>query len=96
MLAPVGLLFLVSGLLFGPAMLIGGAIMATVALIGWLLDANKELDDVEEHGHPGQADRDPEKAWPTRLIPVYWIVGAMAIGLTLLPWLISLLPDSGA
>ena len=55
-----------------------------------------ELDDVEEHGHPSQADRDPEKAWPVRLIPVYFIVGAFAIGLTLLPWLISLLPGSGS
>ena len=70
--------------------------MATIAIIGWLLDAGHELDDVEEHGHPTQADRDPEKAWPTRLIPVYFIVGATAITLTLLPWLISLLPGSGA
>ena len=95
LLAPVGLLFLVSGLVFGPAMFIGGAIMAIIAVIGWLLDAGKELDDVEEHGHPTQADRDPEKAWPSRLIPVYFIVGAAAILLTLAPWAISLLPGSG-
>jgi hypothetical protein len=96
LLAPAGLLFLVSGLLFGPAMFIGGAIMATIAVIGWLLDARRELDDVEEHGHPSEADRDPEKAWPSKLIPVYLIVGVIAIGLTLLPWLVSLLPGSGA
>ena len=94
LLAPVGLLFLASGLVFGPAMFIGGAIMALIAIIGWLLDAGRELDDVEEHGHPTQADRDPVKAWPARLIPVYFIVGAFAIGLTLLPWLLSLLPGS--
>jgi len=96
LLAPVGLLFLASGLVFGPAMFIGGAIMAAIAIIGWLLDAGRELDDVEEHGHPSQADRDPEKAWPARLIPVYFIVGAIAIGLTLLPWLLSLLPGSAS
>ena len=96
LLAPVGLLFLASGLVFGPVMFIGGAIMAGIAAIGWMLDAGRELDDVEEHGHPSQADRDPEKAWPVRLIPVYFIVGAFAIGLTLLPWLISLLPGSGS
>jgi hypothetical protein len=96
MLAPAGLLFLASGLIFGPAMFIGGAIMAAIAIIGWLLDAGRELEDVEEHGHPTQADRDPEKAWPARLIPIYLIVGAMAIGLTLLPWLLSLLPGSGS
>jgi len=96
LLAPVGLFFLVSGLLFGAAMFIGGAIMATIASVGWLLDARHELDDVEEHGHPTQADRDPEKAWPVRLIPVYFVVGAVAIGLTLLPWLLSLLPGSSS
>ena len=95
MLAPAGLLFLTSGLIFGPAMFIGGAIMAAIAIIGWLFDANRELDDVEAHGHPTQADRNPEKAWPRRLIPVYFIVGGGAILLTLLPWLLSLLPGSG-
>lgn len=96
LLAPVGLLFLASGLIFGAAMFIGGAIMAVIAMIGWLLDARHELDDVEEHGHPSQADRDPVKAWPIRLIPVYFGVGAIAIGVTLLPWLISLLPGSSS
>jgi hypothetical protein len=93
-LAPAGLLFLASGLIFGPAMFIGGAIMAAIALIGWLLDANRELEDVEAHGHPSNVDRDPEKAWPRRLIPVYFIVGGLAIFITLLPWLLSLLPGS--
>jgi len=96
LLAPVGLLFLASGLLFGPAMFIGGAIMAGIAIIGWLLDAGRELDDLEEHGHPSQADRDPEKAWPSRLMPVYFFVGVLAVGWTLLPWLLSLLPGSGS
>lgn len=96
LLAPVGLFFLASGLLFGPIMFIGGAIMAVIAMIGWLLDAGRELEDVEEHGHPTQADRDPERAWPSRLIPVYVFVGAGAILLTLLPWLLALLPGSGA
>jgi hypothetical protein len=93
-LAPVGLLFMVGGLIFGPALLLGGLVMAAIAVIGWLGDANKELEDVEEHGHPSQADRDPEKAWPHRLIPVYFIVGGLAIAITLLPWLLSLLPGS--
>jgi hypothetical protein len=96
LLAPVGLLFVVAGLVFGPAMLVGGLLMAAIAAIGWLLDAGRELDDVEQHGHPTQADRDPQKAWPSRLIPVYFFVGAIAIGLTLLPWLLSLLPGSGS
>ncbi len=51
-------------------------------------------DDVEAHGHPTQADRDPERAWPRRLIPVYVLVGGLALLLTLTPWLLSLLPGS--
>jgi hypothetical protein len=93
-LAPLGLGFIVAGLVFGPAMLIGGLAMAAIAAIGWLLDAGRELDDVEAHGHPTQADRDPDKAWPRRLIPVYVFVGGLALLLTLAPWLISLLPGS--
>jgi hypothetical protein len=94
-LAPVGLLFMVAGLIFGPALLVGGLMMAAIAAVGWLLDAGKELDDIEVHGHASPADRDPENAWPRRLIPVYFFVGALAVGLTLAPWLISLLPGSG-
>lgn len=94
-LAPLGLAFMVAGLIFGPIMLVGGLVMAAIAVIGWLADANRELEDVEAHGHPTQADRDPEKAWPRRLIPVYVFVGAAAIVLTLAPWLLSLFPGGG-
>jgi hypothetical protein len=94
-LAPVGLVFMVAGLIFGPALLVGGLVMAAIASVGWLLDANRELEDVQTHGHPPLADRNPEKAWPRRLIPVYVLVGGLALLLTLAPWLLSLLPGSG-
>jgi len=91
-LAPIGLFFMVAGLIFGPALLIGGLIMAAIAAVGWLLDADRELEDLEQHGHPTQADRDPEKAWPRRLIPWYVFVAGVALLVTLAPWLLSLLP----
>lgn len=94
-LAPVGLVFMVAGLIFGPALLVGGLVMAAIASIGWLLDADRELKGIDQHGHPPQADRDPEKAWPRRLIPVYLFVGGLALLLALAPWLLSLLPGSG-
>jgi hypothetical protein len=94
-LAPVGLLFMVAGLIFGPVLLVSGLVMAVIAIIGWLFDAEHEYDDVAEHGHPTQADRDPEKAWPRRLIPVYFFLGGLALLITLMPWLLSLLPGSG-
>jgi hypothetical protein len=93
-LAPLGLGFMVAGLIFGPAMLIGGLIMAAIAAVGWLLDADRELAEVQAHGHATQGDRDPERAWPRRLMPVYVTVGGLAILLTLAPWLLSLLPGS--
>jgi len=93
-LAPLGLFFMVAGLIFGPALIVGGLVMAAIASIGWLVDAGRELKDVEAHGHPTQADRDPERAWPRRLMPVYVLVGGLALLITLAPWLISLLPGS--
>lgn len=94
-LAPVGLLFMMAGLIFGPALLVGGLVMAAIAAIGWLLDADRELEDIQAHGHPRQADRDPERAWPRRLIPVYVFVGGLTLLITLTPFLFSLLPGSG-
>lgn len=94
-LAPIGLVFVAAGLVFGPAMIIGGLVMAAMAAIGWLRDADRELRDVEAHGHPTQADRNPDKAWPRGLIPVCMFVGGVAVLLTLTPWLLSLLPGSG-
>lgn len=94
-LAPVGLFFMLTGLVLGPALIVGGLIMGVIAAIGWLLDAGRELEDLETHGHPSQADRNPERAWPRRLIPIYILVAAVAILLTLAPWLLSLLPGSG-
>ena len=93
-LAPFGLFFMVAGLIFGPALIVGGLIMAAIAAIGWLLDARRELDDVVAHGHPTQGDRDPQRAWPRRLIPIYVLVGGLAILVTITPWLLSLLPGS--
>jgi hypothetical protein len=91
-LAPVGLLFAVAGLIFGPAMLIGGIVMGAIACIGWLRDATTELRDVEVHGHAEPATRDPEKAFPRALGPLYVLVAGLSILLTLTPWLLSLLP----
>ena len=91
----VEITFIVAGLIFGPVLMVGGLIMAIIAVVGWTFDANDELEDLEEHGHPSQADRDPEKAWPRKLIPFYFFVGASVLLLALLPWLLSLLPGSG-
>jgi plastocyanin len=91
-LAPIGLGFAVAGLIFGPILILGGFVMAAIALVGWLIDANRELTDVEAHGHATPSTRDPEAAFPKALGPLYVAVGGAVLLITLLPWALSLLP----
>jgi plastocyanin len=95
-LAPVGLLFIVAGFVFGPVMIVGGLILAAIAIVGWLRDAEQELVDIEAHGHTTPETRDPERAWPKALVPVYVGVAGVVLVFTLLPWAFSLLPATGA
>lgn len=94
-LAPVGLFFMVTGFIFGPVLFVGGLTMAAIAAIGWTRDADKELVDVEAHGHATPQTRDPEKAWPDALIPIYVGVAGIVLVITLLPWALTFLPSSG-
>jgi hypothetical protein len=95
-LAPVGLFFIVLGFIFGPVLFVGGVIMAAIAALGWTHDADKELVEVEAHGHATPETRDPEKAWPDALIPIYTSVAAVVLVITLLPWLLTFLPSGGS
>lgn len=92
--APLGLMFVFAGLVFGPFLLIGGAIMAMIAAVGWYLDAGREYRQVEEGHAPEPATRDPEKAFPKRLVPVYLGIAGITVLLTLTPWFISFLPGT--
>ena len=94
-LAPIGLVFAVAGLVFGPALLVGGLIMGGIACIGWLRDASRELASVEAHGQVEPVTRDPERAFPKALGPVFVFVAGLSILVTLTPWLLSLLPGGG-
>jgi plastocyanin len=91
-LAPIGLFFAFLGLALGPLLIAGGLLMAFIAMVGWMLDAGKEYHEVADGLHPDPADRDPERHWPRRLIPVYGLIGIVAIALTMAPWALSLLP----
>lgn len=95
-LAPVGLFFIVAGFIFGPVLIVAGLIMGAIAAIGWLRDADRELVDVEAHGHATPATRDPERVWPSALVPIYTGVAALALAITLLPWALTLLPSGAA
>jgi hypothetical protein len=94
-LAPIGLFFVFLGIIFGAALIVGGLVMAAIAAFGWWRDANRELVAVEGGHHPPAA-RDPEAAWPKRLMPLFVAVGGVAILITALPPLLSLLPGTAA
>jgi plastocyanin len=94
-LAPIGLAVALFGLIFGPALLIGGLIMGAVASVGWLLESGREYRQVEAHGHAEPATRDPEKAFPKVLVPVYLGIAGIALAITILPAAFALFPGAG-
>jgi hypothetical protein len=92
-LAPIGLLFVFLGVIFGAVLIVGGLVMAAIAAFGWWRDADRELLAVETGHHP-PVTRDPEAAFPKRLMPLFVAVGGLAILITVLPPLLSLLPGT--
>ena len=94
--APIGLMFVFLGFVFGPWLILGGAIMSLIAVAGWYRDAGFEYRQVEEGHLPEPRTRDPERAFPKRLLPIYAGVAAFALFLTLLPFLLTFLPGSAS
>jgi len=93
--APIGMFFAFLGLIFGPALLIGGILMSLVAVVGWYRDAGTEYRQVETIGHVVPETRDPSRAWPRSVVPLFGAIAAVALALTLLPLLMSALPVAG-
>jgi plastocyanin len=94
--APIGLMFVFMGFVFGPWLILGGLIMSLIAVAGWYRDAGSEYRQVEAGHLPEPRTRDPEKAFPKRLLPIYTGVAAFTLFVTLLPFLLSMLPGSSA
>ena len=95
-LAPIGLFFIFLGLVLGPLLIVAGIVMGAAAAIGWYVDANREYVQVEAGHIPEPAPRDPVQVFPHRLVPVFMGVAALAIVLTLGPWLLTFLPQQRA
>lgn len=91
---PIGLFFVFIGLVFGPALIIGGIIMSLIAIVGWLRDAGSEYRQVEAGHLPEPKSRDAEQAFPKRLVPIYGAIAFLAIAITLLPVLFAALPGN--
>lgn len=94
--APIALFFIFGGLVFGPWLIAGGLVMGVIAAFGWYLDAGREYRQVEA-GHPVEPrTRDPERAFPKQLVPIYLGVAGLTVFITLLPWLLTFLPSAAS
>src|SRR5207247_8041080 len=94
--APIGLMFIFVGLVFGPWLILGGLVMSVIAVAGWFRDAGYEFHQVEAGHLPEPRTRDPERAFPKRLLPIYAAVAAFTLFVTLLPFLLTFLPAGTA
>jgi plastocyanin len=95
-LAPIGIVLMFLGLVFGPLLIVGGAFMALAAGLGWYLDANREFVQVEAGHHAEPVTRDPVKVFPRWAAPTFAAVGGVVVLLTLAPWLLSLIPQQAS
>jgi plastocyanin len=95
---PIAATVMLFGVIFSSILIVGGLILAVIGLGGWLRDAWKEWQSTEEVGHAVPETRDPVKAWPKRLVPIFASVIAISVLITLAPvgltYLNSLTPAS--
>ena len=94
--APIALTFVLFGMVFGAALIVGGLVMGVIAAIGWYRDANYELREVEVAGHAEPRTRDPERAFPKGLAAVYVLVGVLSLTIVAGPAIASRLRGGGA
>ncbi len=94
--APIAMVVMLYGVIFSAVLLIGGLILALIAIVGWYLDAGHEYRSTEEVGHAVPRTRDPQRVWPRRLVPVFIGVIALSFFIALAPlgisWLNTLTP----
>ena len=88
-LAPIGLMVVFFGLVLSPAIVIGGILMSLIAAAGWLRDAGSEYRQVEAGHAPEPATRDPERAFPKRLVGLYAAIFAVSLALVAAPGIIA-------
>lgn len=91
--APIGGFFIFLGLILSPVLIVGGLLMALIAIIGWYRDAGREYRDVEEGGH-GPVERNPDRIYPKALNGVFITIAVVSILITSAPWLLSMLPQT--
>jgi len=83
--APIALTLMLLGVIFSSVLIIGGLILGLIVAAGWLMEAGHEYRTTEQVGHAVPVTRDPAKAWPRRLVPVFAAVIAISLLVALAP-----------
>ncbi len=92
--APIGFFFVLLGMVFGWALILGGILMVIIAVAGWFRDAGYEYKMTEETGHAEPKSRDPSRVFPTSLLPIFGVIAVAAVVLTMIPIVIGALPGN--
>jgi hypothetical protein len=83
--APIGATVILYGFIFSSVLIVAGLLLVLIALTGWYLEAGREYRSTEAVGHAVPETRDPYRAWPRRLVPIYFSVIAISFAITLVP-----------
>jgi plastocyanin len=84
-LIPIAATVILYGIIFSAALIVGGIVLAIIGVAGWYRDATREYRSTEEVGHAVPVTRDPAKAWPHRLIPIFGAVIVISVLIVLTP-----------
>lgn len=87
--APLAMMFVLFGLVLSPALIIGGLVMAGIAIAGWLRDAGSEYRQTEAGIAPEPRTRDPRQAFPVSLVKVYIVIAALSVAAIVGPGVIT-------
>ncbi len=86
---PIGAFFVLFGLVMNPAILVGGLAMVLIAIAGWFRDAGREFRQVDAGHVPEPVSRDPERAFPRRLVAVYAAIAVASVAAGAAPSIIA-------
>lgn len=87
--APIAAMVIFFGLVFSPALVLGGIVMGVIAAAGWYRDAGREYRQVDAGHAPEPVTRDPARAFPRALVGVYLAVAAVCLVFVALPGVIA-------
>lgn len=86
---PIGVAFVLFGLVLNLTLLAGGLVMLVLAIGGWFRDAGREYRQVEAGHLPEPSTRDPERLFPKALVGVYALIAAASVGLAVAPSIVA-------